>query len=269
MGVFFTNLNDRTMKIIQPILMTALLALSFSINAQNITYRVEEADVDKYRGYIMPDFAIHLGGGTGAAIDVGAVAQYRLPVLPITLRGNMRWELIGVGKSDVGNTGVLDVGGMFPIIPGRRKDDRVKVITNYSYSSSSISESYFYVDGQKKADLLARAGLFQLISSKGLSTTGFSGGVAFRMIKHAKVRINQDQGYYYESNFNWQVYSDVMIAPVSNVEEFMNDSLEYGAKLGVLSTGQNWNWYAELCVYPKGPAYYIFGFLFDLGWHFK
>lgn len=96
----------------------------------------------------MPDASIHLGGGTGLGLNVGAVSQYRLPVLPLTLRGNIRYEIIGVGKTNIGNTGVLDVGAMFPIIPGRKKTGRVKITTSYSESSRYIHEEYFVVDGR-------------------------------------------------------------------------------------------------------------------------
>ncbi|MEQ8470090.1 MAG: hypothetical protein RIC35_02850 [Marinoscillum sp.] len=99
-----------------------------------------------------------------------------------------------------------------------------------------------------------------------MSTTGLSAGLAFRVLEHAQVRV---EDYTYEANYNWQIYVDAMYAPVSNIEDFNNESIPYGGRVGLLSTGKNWDWYGELCLYPKSTGYLIFGFLFDLGWEFK
>lgn len=248
------------------LLIAAVLAISFSSSAQQISYKVVEADADKYRGYVLPDASIHLGGGTLVGLNLGARSQYRLKGTPLTLRGEFRYEVIGAGKSDVGNTGIMEAGVLFPIIPGRKKTTRVKITTDYNYSSNSrttsISESYFHVDGETRRDLLLRGGLYRAWSRGGLRTNGLSGGLGFRVIEHAKVKVDGD--YTYEANYNWQIYADAFYSTNSNAEEYIEDIIPIGGRLGFLSTGMNWDWYGEASIYHKGPFYLIFGFLVNI-----
>ena len=257
--------NINKMKAINILLILLFVAFG-STKAQQISYKVLEADVDKYRGYAMPDASIHIGGGTGVGLNLGALSQYRLKGFPLTLRGNIRYEVIGAGKTDYGNTGVIEAGAMFPLIPGRKKATRVKITTNYSYSSSgsstSISESFFYVDGQTKRDLLVRGGMYRIWSRGGLRTTGLSGGLGYRVLEHAKVKVDGD--YTYEANYNWQIYADAFYAMNTNWEDYGAESLPLGARLGFQTTGMNWDLYGEASVYHEGPFYLIFGFLLNL-----
>lgn len=242
-----------------------IIATLFSYG-QRISYQVVEADVDKYRGYALPEASIHIGGGTGLGLNLGALSQYRLKGFPLTLRGAIRYEAIGAGESDLGNTGILEAGAMFPLIPGRKKATRVKITTNYNYSSSgsstAISESFFYVDGEIKRDLLLRGGLYRAWSRGGLRTIGLSGGLGFRVIEHAKVKV--EGNYTYEANYNWQIYADAFYAQSTNFEEFSSESLPLGGRLGFVTTGMNWDWYGEVSVYHEGPLYLIFGFMLNL-----
>ena len=257
--------NINKMKAMNMLLLLLFVAFS-STNAQQISYKVIEADADKYRGYALPDASIHIGGGTGLGLNLGARSQYRLDGFPLTLRGDIRYEVIGVGKTDYANTGIIEAGAMFPLIPGKKKTTRVKITTNYSYSSNgsytSTSETFFYVDGQTRRDLLARGGIYRVWSRGGLRTNGLSGGLGYRVIEHAKVKVEGD--YTYEANYNWQIYADAFYAMNTNWEDYGTESLPLGGRLGFQTTGMNWDWYGEASVYHDGPFYLIFGFLVNL-----
>ena len=77
----------------------SIVLCAYAATAQ-VKYTVKEANINKYRGFAGLDLSSHLGGGTGLGFNVGARSQYRLPVLPITIRGFARWEVFGVGKTD-------------------------------------------------------------------------------------------------------------------------------------------------------------------------
>lgn len=237
-----------------------------SAHAQQITYQVKEANVDKYKGYVMPELGMHLGGGSLLGFDLGVQSQYRLPVLPLTLRGTARWEFAGLGKTEFGRTRLLDVGAMLPLT-GRAKPGRVIITTDYSYSSTYISEEYFAVDGEVRRSLMARGGLYHLWTSGGLATTGFSAGLGFNVTEHALVHVSD--GNTYETFHNWQLFADAMVAPMAKGTDLIENELTVGGKVGLLSTGANWDWYGEVSIYPKNTVFLLFGFLLDLGVMFE
>lgn len=152
---------------------------------------------------------------------------------------------------------------MFPILPGRKKDARVKVITEYSASNTSVYEEYFYADGQKKSDLLARGGLFQFwTKDQNFSSTGISAGLTFRVRQHVDVSLATEEGYHREVFTNSQFYADVLYAPIIKGIR-ADEGYNFGGRIGFLqAASRGMNYYAELEYRPGVIIALTFGWLF-------
>ena len=167
----------------------ALLALSLhasnSLIAQ-VSYTVDEANAKKWENFAHFEISSHLIGTTGMGFSAGAQGQYKFPILPVTLAGRFRYEAFGLANviyegQTYGPSRNLELAAMIPILPGRTKPTRVKVTTDYQAYTTSTYEEYFYADGQKKNELMARGGFFQYWTKGDFATTGLSAGLVLRM----------------------------------------------------------------------------------------
>jgi hypothetical protein len=262
---------------------SAVLALFFLVpskaNAQagkvttttigEVNFTVDEANTTKWSGFTHFEVSSHLLGTTGMGFSAGLQSQYKLPALPITLNGRFRYEIGGLGQvkykgEAYGSSRNIELAALFPIIPGRKKEARVKVTTDYSASNTTIREEYFYADGQKKTDLLVRGGGFQYWTNGNFSSTGLSAGLVLRTRRHVKVSLKNEEGYYREVFTNSQVYVDMLYAPIlTGLRE--DEGFNVGGRIGFLQAASDgMNYYVELEFRPGVIAAITFGWLF--GW---
>ena len=244
------------------------LIISYSGHAQ-VSYTVEEANAKKWDGFAHFEISSHLIGTTGMGFSAGAQSQIKLPILPVTLAGRFRYEAYGL--ADVlyegqvyGASRNIELAAMIPILPGRVKSDKVKVTTDYQAYNTGSYEEYFYADGEKKNELMARGGLFQYWTTGDFTTTGVSAGLTLRMRKHVKVKLSNETGYYREVFSNKQLYADLLYAPIiKGIRE--DEGYDLGGRLGFLQAASSgMNYYIEAEFRPGVVAALTFGWLF--GW---
>ncbi|MFY0605707.1 MAG: hypothetical protein JXR10_03270 [Cyclobacteriaceae bacterium] len=254
----------------QKIILT--LALSFAtlcIAKAQVSYTVDEANATKWQNFAHFELSSHLLGTTGMGFSIGAQSQYKLPVLPVTLAGRFRYEGFGVGDvlykgETYGPSRNFELAAMIPILPGRKKPGKVKVTTNYEVSNTSTYEEYFYAEGEKKNELMARGGLFQYWTKGNFTSTGVSAGLTLRMRKHVDVSLSNEEGYHREVFSNNQLYFDLLYAPIiKGIRE--DEGYNLGGRIGFLrAASSGMNYYTELEVRPGFIAALTFGWLF--GW---
>jgi hypothetical protein len=245
-----------------------------------MTYRVVSKDVNTYRGSIHLRVPMTLNSYNGIGLNAGAQAEYRLPVLPLTIRGNFEVEIGGLGESDaIGEDGgrfrEIDAGVMYPLIGGRRKNGKVKM-TLESYSSMTHHyEKFIYTEGEIKNDFLARAGLFHW-GARQFRASGFSAGVAFRKLQHSEVEFEKWPDYTYSTFKQVLIYADALIFPVQTVtsNEFRvtKDPASIGFRIGMMVEWHASNsFYTEIGVRPA-PNNMAIGFInfgYTFGWGLK
>lgn len=260
------------MNLVLRLLIVGLITVTCNHARGQVQYSINEANVDKYRGFAYFDVSGHLLGTTGMGFSGGAMSQYRLPALPITLSGRFKYEAVGLGKvlykgEAYGKSRMIDLTAMMPLIPARKKEGKVKVTTKYEAYTTSTYEEYFYAQGQVKNQLLARAGIFQYWTSGNFTSSGLSAGLALRMLKHVDVTLSDEKGYYREVNINRQIYADILYAPiVKGIGE--GETLDIGGRIGYLSVASDaMCWYTELELRPGSIGTLTFGWIF--GWDLK
>jgi hypothetical protein len=256
-----------------------ILCTSFITNAQititegeKINYTIDEANATKWDGFAKFELSAPLVGTTGLGLSAGGQAQYKLSKLPITLAARVRYDLFGLADvtykgETYGPSRNIELAAMLPIIPGVKKESKVKVTTKYSASTTRTYEEYFYADGEKKNDLLARGGLFQYWTKGNFSSTGLTAGLTFRMRSHVDVSLKSEEGYHREVFNNRQIYADLLYAPIiRGIRE--DEGYNLGARVGFAQAASSgMDYYAELQYRPGVIIELTFGWLF--GWNLK
>ncbi len=248
----------------------ALTMSLISIAHGQINYTVDEANAIKWENFAHAEVSSHLLGTTGLGFSAGAQAQYKFSLLPVTLAGRFRYEAFGLASVEqqgeaYGPSRNLELAAMIPIIPGRSKPSKVKVTTLYEASNTSTYEEYFYANGEKKNELLARLGLFRYWTKGSFSSSGVAAGVTFRMRKHVDVSLSNEEGYHREVFSNKQLYADILYAPIIDSFYAEGEDFTLGGRVGFLRAASSGaNYYTELEFRPGIIATLTFGLLF--GW---
>ncbi|MEQ8238330.1 MAG: hypothetical protein RIA69_03915 [Cyclobacteriaceae bacterium] len=223
-----------------------------------INYKVLDADVNTTTGFAQAFAGMNLGTTAGLGFDAGLIGYQRLESLPFTFRGRFNVEFAGLATvEEYGRGRELDLGMMFPLISGRAKSGRVKVGTG--------SSQHIYVDGQVKRDLLVRAGPYRAWTADGFSATGITGGLTFQLLKHAKIELAGEEGYYRDTDTMFSIYADVIYAP-SIKNERLSSTNKLGGKIGLLANEENSGYFVELSVRPGYLIYISYGMSFGLHW---
>ncbi|MBL0766131.1 hypothetical protein [Marivirga atlantica] len=207
-----------------------MLCMSCPLNAQKVSYKVLEADVDVHKGFVGLGGAMFLGGATVLGISADARAQYDLDQLPLTLWFQGHRELVGVGhieREGVSYTAKpmeLNLGVMYPLIAGEKENGKVKIVLESSYGvSGGYARSYnrsFKAKGEVKTDILAKAGLYSY-SSGIASNAGLTLGICRRKREHTKIEYNN---YIYDTHYDKQLYLDLIFAPINNLADEKDDA---------------------------------------------
>lgn len=235
----------------------------------NVSFTVDEANATKWDGFAHFELSSHLLGTTAMGFSGGVQGQYKLPILPVTFAGRFRYEAFGLGKvlyegEPYGTSRNVEIAAMIPILSGAKKTSRVKVTTAYEAYTTSTYEEYFYADGEKKNELMARGGLFQYWTKGNFTSTGVSAGLTLRMRKHVDVSLSDEKGYHREVFSNNQLYADLLYAPIiKGIRE--DEGYNIGGRIGFLrAASDGMNYYTELEFRPGVIAALTFGWLF--GW---
>lgn len=277
---FFTGKHIKMKKYFYTIatILTPILVAPNGVQGQttytktgSVNYTVKEANATKWSGFAHFELSSNFIGTTGLGFSAGAQGQYKLPVIPITLTGRFRYEIGGVGKLKYngvvfGPSRNIELAAMFPILPGRKKEARVKVTTDYSATNTSIREEYFFANGQKKNDLLVRGGMFKYWTKENFNSIGVSAGLALRMRKHVDVSLVNEEGYHREVYTNRQLYFDLLYAP-KMTGIITDEGYNAGARLGFLQASIGMDYYLEVEYRPGSIVALTWGWLF--GWRLK
>lgn len=270
----------KTSTTLYTLLFLFISSFAFAQNGETMRYRVNSKDVNTYRGSIHFRVPMTLNSYNGIGLNAGAQAEYRLPVLPLTIRGNFEIEIGGLGDGDaIGEDGKrfreIDAGVMYPLIGGRAKSGKVKM-TLESYSSMTHTyEKFIYTEGEIKNELLARGGLFHW-GARQFSASGFSAGIAFRKLQHSEVTFDKWPDYDYSTYKQVLIYADALIFPVQNVTSndfrVTKDPAPFGLRLGLMV-----EWHASNSIYteigvrpaPNNVAMGFINFGYTFGWGLK
>jgi hypothetical protein len=206
--------------------------MSCALNAQKVSYKVLAADVDVHKGFVGLGGAMFLGGATVLGISADARAQYDLDQLPLTLWFQGHRELVGVAHIEREGTAYkakpmeLNMGVMYPIIAGEKKNGKVKIVLESSYGvSGGYARSYdrsFKAKGEVKKEVLAKAGLYSF-SSSDASNAGLTLGICRRKREHTKIEYNN---YIYDTHYDKQLYFDLIFAPINNLSNSDDDAID-------------------------------------------
>lgn len=272
--------NSNSRHLVKMLFAVAFLMISTFASAQQMTYRVVDKDINTYRGSIQFRVPLTLNSYNGIGLNAGAQAEYRLPVLPLTVRGHFEIEIGGLGEgSGISEGGgrfrEIDAGVMYPLIGGRAKDGKVKMILDAGSNSTSYWEKFIYTEGQIKNEILARGGLFHWGVGR-WRATGFSAGIAFRKRQHSSVKFTENPDYTYSTYKHLVIYADALVLPVQNVTDpefnVRSDPFPWGFRIGAAVEWESSNAiYYEIGVRPA-PNNVAFGFLnigYTFGWGLK
>lgn len=209
-------------------LFTALLILAIAGFAQQVTYRIEEADPQKaFTKFIAPEYGM-LSNSTDIGMFLGASARIGL-TNAITMEGFGRydvWTINGAGAKYS-----FEAGAFLPLKKGSKVKD-VPIILSYNpYADGGVgyrveeTRSITIKNGKYDTQLGLRGGVH--VASVGVgSLTGPGGtvnlaGVYFggQMTTQTLIKaLINDDVYRYGAGFS-RMYADIFILPVSNLSE--------------------------------------------------